>query len=108
MATIAGFEPARFEDISRQVKRTWSICTRRFLGKLAVDRSYRQLALSTTTRNRDFILSLPRLMAAYATRAMRYGVFTFDRPCDLRSEISLRSTRCSLIPTRTNERGIQT
>ncbi len=80
MATIAGFEPVRFEDISSQVKRTWAICTRRFAGKLVLDRSYRQFTLSRTTRNRDFILSLPRLMAAYATRAMRYGVFTFDRP----------------------------
>ncbi len=80
MAAKSGFEPIKYEDISRQVSRTWSICTARFLGKLATDRSYRQLVLSSRTRNRDFILSLPRLMAAYRTGAMRYGVFTFHRP----------------------------
>ncbi len=80
MALRAGFEPLSFEDISRQVRRTWTICAARLMGKLAVDGYYRQLVTSNRTRNRDFILSLPRLIAAYRTGAMRYGVFTLHRP----------------------------
>jgi tocopherol O-methyltransferase len=38
----------------------------------------RRLALSA--RNRAFALSLPRLILAYRTRAMRYGVLTFAMP----------------------------
>lgn len=79
MANRAGFEKCDFEDISRQVRRTWSICMVRLARKLATDGSYRQLIMSRRTRNRHFILSLPRLMIAYRTGAMRYGVFTFVR-----------------------------
>ncbi len=61
MATKAGFEPLGHEDISRQVSRTWSICTRRFIGNRPSTAPV--LALNSGTRNRDFILSLPRLIA---------------------------------------------
>lgn len=79
MATQAGFVEQDYEDISRQVRRTWTICLTRLARKLISDRSYWRLLLSRRTRNRSFILSLPRLIAAYRTGAMRYGVFTFVR-----------------------------
>lgn len=80
MATRAGFEPLSFEDVSRHVRRTWTICAARLIRKLAVDQYYRKLVTSSRTRNRNFILSLPRLIVAYRTGAMRYGIFTFNRP----------------------------
>ncbi|MDT0576471.1 class I SAM-dependent methyltransferase [Croceicoccus sp. F390] len=79
-AERAGFELLSFEDISRQVRRTWDICLRRLMKRLATDSSYRKLVTSSETRNRSFALSLPRLMLAYRTGAMRYGLFTFTRP----------------------------
>ena len=79
-AARAGFELLSFEDISRQVKRTWGICLLRLMKRLATDRSYRKLVTSSETRNRSFALSLPRLILAYRTGAMRYGLFTFARP----------------------------
>lgn len=79
LATAAGFRPARYDDISRNVRKTWSICLRRLLGKVATDAELRRLALSSATRSRDFILSLPRLMLALRTGAMRYGVFVWEK-----------------------------
>jgi tocopherol O-methyltransferase len=61
------------------VRRTWSICLRRTLGKLATDRAFRHFALARTTRNRSFLLSLPRLMVALRTGAMRYGIFAWEK-----------------------------
>ena len=79
LAAAAGFAPFAFEDISRQVRRTWTICTARFARKLATDRWYRRLVTNPATRNRVFALSLPRLILAYRTGSMRYGVFTFEK-----------------------------
>jgi len=78
-AAAAGLRLAGYEDLSRQVRRTWSIVTRRVLAKLVTTSRYRKLVLSPTTRNRVFALSLPRLILAYRTGAMRYGVFSFEK-----------------------------
>ena len=78
-AAAAGLRLLDYRDVSRQVRRTWSIVTRRVLGKLLTTRRYRRLVLSPSTRNRQFALSLPRLILAYRTGAMRYGIFTFER-----------------------------
>jgi tocopherol O-methyltransferase len=80
LAREVGFLVADFKDISRQVRRTWSICAARLLGRLVTDPAYIRLVASKGTRNRSFILSLPRLMLAYRTGAMRYGLFMLQRP----------------------------
>jgi len=79
LAADAGFTLLDYVDISRQVRRTWTICLKRLAGSVFVDREIRRLALSRTTQNRDFILSLPRLMLALRGGAMRYGVFTWQK-----------------------------
>jgi tocopherol O-methyltransferase len=80
MARVAGFEVADYEDVSDSVARTWTICARRLLKDLLVDRGTRRLALNG--RNRIFILSIPRLILAYRTGAMRYGIFTLSKAED--------------------------
>lgn len=80
MAQAAGFTPGSYEDISRSVRKTWTICARRFVAKLLTDLDYVKLVTSGKTRNRIFALSVPRLMLAYRSGAMRYGVFAFDKP----------------------------
>ncbi|WDF33714.1 class I SAM-dependent methyltransferase [Arthrobacter agilis] len=77
MAVAAGFTVVGYEDVSRDVARTWTICLRRFLKVLLVDRATRRLAVRG--RNRIFMLSLPRLILAYRTGAMRYGIFTLSK-----------------------------
>ena len=80
LAAEAGFVALGFEDISGKVRRTWSICAGRVARRLVADRGFRRFALARTTRNRSFMLSLPRLMLALRTGAMRYGVFVWDKP----------------------------
>ncbi len=80
MARAAGFEPVAHEDLSRRVRRTWALCLGGFLKRLFTDPAVRRLAFARATRNRIFLLSLPRLILAYRTGAMRYGMFTFAKP----------------------------
>ncbi|MHA7239085.1 class I SAM-dependent methyltransferase [Arthrobacter sp. TMS1-12-1] len=77
MARAAGFTIVGYEDVSRRVARTWTICARRLVRTLLVDRETRRLARSA--RNRVFLLSVPRLILAYRTGAMRYGIFTLSK-----------------------------
>ena len=76
-ARDAGFVAVGYEDISRKVAKTWTICARRFVGKLLTDRWYRRLLRHA--ENRVFALSVPRLILAYRTGAMRYGVFVWEK-----------------------------
>jgi cyclopropane fatty-acyl-phospholipid synthase-like methyltransferase len=80
LAEGAGFAPLGFEDVSRAVRRTWSICARRVAAGLFTDPALRRLAFGRRTKNRAFLLSLPRLMLALRTGAMRYGVFVWEKP----------------------------
>lgn len=77
MATTAGFAVTGYEDVSRRVARTWPICAGRLLKALLVDPGTRRLALGA--RNRGAILSIPRLILAYRTGAMHYGIFTLTK-----------------------------
>jgi tocopherol O-methyltransferase len=80
-ARVAGRARADgYEDISRNVRRTWTICLRRLLVCLVTDRAVRRLVFSPAVRSRGFVLSLPRLAVALRTGAMRYGVFVWERP----------------------------
>jgi tocopherol O-methyltransferase len=80
MAMQAGFRLTGFEDISQAVRRTWTICARRLAARVLTRPRYMRLVASPRTRNRSFALSLPRLILAYRTGAMRYGVMVLDKP----------------------------
>ena len=77
MAEASGFALQSYEDLSSCVSRTWTICLGRFVKRLLADSDTRRLA--RRARNRSFALTLPRLILAYRTGAMRYGLFTFVR-----------------------------
>ena len=78
-AAASGLRTIGYEDLSREVRRTWSIVSRRVAGRVLTTARYRRLLMSRHTRNRGFALSLPRLILAYRTGAMRYGVFAFEK-----------------------------
>jgi tocopherol O-methyltransferase len=80
LAEGAGFEVTGFEDLSQNVRRTWTLCARRLAGKLVTDRSYRGFLLDPRSRNRVFALTLVRLVLAYRTGSMRYGLMLARRP----------------------------
>lgn len=77
MALAAGFTISGYEDVSRRVARTWPICAGRLMKALLVDRQTRRLALRA--RNRNSFLSIPRMILAYRTGAMHYGIFTLSK-----------------------------
>jgi tocopherol O-methyltransferase len=80
LALQAGFSPVSYNDLSDKVRRTWEICARRLAARIATDPYYWRLATSRRTRNRVFLLTIPRLMLAYRTGAMRYGLFVWTKP----------------------------
>ena len=77
MARQAGFAVTGYEDVSRRVARTWPICAGRLVKALFTDRGTRRLALGA--RNRNSFLGIPRMILAYRTGAMRYGIFTLTK-----------------------------
>jgi len=82
MAGDAGFALVSYEDLSRNVRRTWSICARRILWKIFSDSRYRRLLTDPAFKNRVFLLSIPRLAIALHSGAMRYGLFTWQRTAE--------------------------
>lgn len=71
-----GFRHSHFEEISDQVKKTWTICLRRCLWKFLTDSRYLSFMMKDVSENKKFVLSLLRIRLAYETRSMRYGIFT--------------------------------
>ncbi|UVF17657.1 class I SAM-dependent methyltransferase [Microvirga terrae] len=78
----AGFSVDGFEDLSRRVRRTWSLCAGRVATKLLTRSDYRRYLLDARSKNRVFALSLPRIWLAYLTGSMRYGFLTAHKVPD--------------------------
>jgi cyclopropane fatty-acyl-phospholipid synthase-like methyltransferase len=80
MAESAGFRIASIEDLSRAVRRTWTICARRVITKLATKPDYRRFVRSKESANRSFLFTLFRIIAAYRTGSMRYCLLMYTKP----------------------------
>ncbi len=79
MAEAAGFTVTGFDDVSRQVRRTWDIILLDVARRVATSARYRAFLRDARAHNRIFVATLPRLALAYRTGAMRYGIFTFAK-----------------------------
>ena len=77
---MSGLTVTSFADVSRRVSRTWPICLRRTAARVARDREARAFLLSAENPDRIFALTMVRILAAYATRAMVYGIFGAVKP----------------------------
>lgn len=75
----AGFRDPELEDVSHRVARTWTVCARRLAAALPRRDSLRYL-LDGRNSERAFALSVLRLLVAFRTGAMRYGIITAARP----------------------------
>jgi tocopherol O-methyltransferase len=80
LAEAAGLIPVCFQDVSRQVKRTWPICTGRVARGLFREPSYRQFLLHGQTSSKIFALTVMRIWLAYELGSMRYGILTAVKP----------------------------
>jgi tocopherol O-methyltransferase len=73
--TKHGFELEDFDDLSRNVRKTWTLCVSRFATGLFHKPAFRRALWDSTNRNRIFGLTIVRILLAYQTGAMRYGLF---------------------------------
>ena len=73
-----GLRVLSFDDLSRKVRRTWSVCLRRVAGRLMTDPEARRYVLDARNSERVFALGLGRIWLAYRTGDLRYGVFTAE------------------------------
>ena len=76
----AGLAVTRFDDASRRVSRTWPVCLRRTAARVARDPEARRFLLSADNPDRIFALTMVRILLAYGTRAMVYGIFAATKP----------------------------
>ena len=75
----AGFTDATLDDISHRVDRTWAVVARRVARAVLGPASWRYL-LDGRNTERAFALSVLRLLVAFRTGAMRYGIVTGRKP----------------------------
>jgi tocopherol O-methyltransferase len=76
----AGFVNYEFQDLAKQVKRTWPLCAFRTIQGLLTKPHYRRFLFSSRNPNRIFALTLFRIWLAYELGVQRYGVFSADKP----------------------------
>jgi len=75
MMRQAGLEVIGFEDLTAKVWRTWFLCLTRAAKGIVTDRSYRTFLLDPRNSDRSFAVTLLRILWAYRSGAMRYGLF---------------------------------
>jgi tocopherol O-methyltransferase len=76
MFEAAGFREPTFVDLSRDVRKTWSVCAYRLLKTIASNGALRRELLRRNWDNRVFAKTVFRIWLAYRTGSMRYGVFS--------------------------------
>jgi tocopherol O-methyltransferase len=75
MMRDAGLELMGFEDLTAFVWKTWWLCLVRAVKGVLTKRLYRQFLLDPANGDRLFAVTLLRILIAYRTGAMRYGLF---------------------------------
>ncbi len=76
LLNIAGFADVRIEDVTLQVKKTWSVVIRRLLLRVLTRPRYWRLMLNSSASDRIFAVTACRIMIAYQTGCMKFAVLT--------------------------------
>jgi cyclopropane fatty-acyl-phospholipid synthase-like methyltransferase len=76
MFKAAGFSDPEFSDLSRNVRKTWSVCAYRLIKTIGSNAELRRALLRRNWGNRVFAKTVFRIWLAYRTGSMRYGVFS--------------------------------
>lgn len=74
MMLHAGFKQIHFEDLTANVKKTWAICGFRMLRELK-NKEFRHFLFKQKPIDRIFAKTIFRILFAYQTRSMIYGIF---------------------------------
>lgn len=80
MIARAGMRLVRGEELTRHVRKTWWICARRLLHRLFTSPTYLQALIDSSNANRVFALTVFRILTAYYTGAMGYGLLVVEKP----------------------------
>lgn len=75
-----GLQLVGYSEFSKQVARTWSICGWRVVRALLTQPDSWRYLLWQNPRHAVFILTVWRILAAYRTGAMQYGMFVITKP----------------------------
>ncbi len=70
----AGFEKISYEELTQNVKKTWAICSWRMICELK-NRNFRHFLFKEKPIDRVFARTIFRILFAYQTRSMIYGIF---------------------------------
>lgn len=76
MFKAGGFRDPEFADLSRNVRKTWSICVYRLIKTIGSNAELRRALLQRDWGNHVFAKTVFRIWLAYRTGSMRYGVFS--------------------------------
>jgi tocopherol O-methyltransferase len=76
MFKAGGFRDPEFADLSRNVRKTWSICVSRLIKTIGSNAELRRALLQRDWGNHVFARTVFRIWLAYRTGSMRYGVFS--------------------------------
>ncbi len=76
----SGFQILDFQDLTQRVKKTWSICIKRFLQSFIKERETRDFLFKSPSDNKIFLKSVFRMWAAYNLGSLRYGIFSARKP----------------------------
>lgn len=80
LLAVAGLELIAADDLTERVARTWSICLRRVALRVATRPRWLRYAFDRRNRQRVFLLTMLRIREAYRRGAMRYVMFTAQKP----------------------------
>lgn len=80
LANKAGLELLETREISSRVRKTWRVITARLVGKFLKDSRYRHFFLENLHDDRIFAVTIARLLFAYHTGALQYGLLGFEKP----------------------------
>ncbi len=69
-----GFKKIHYEDLTANVKKTWAICGWRMVRELG-NREFRHFLFKQRPVDRVFAKTIFRILFAYQTRSMIYGIF---------------------------------
>jgi tocopherol O-methyltransferase len=79
MMRDAGLTVTGFEDLTQYVWRTWWLCLVRAAKGIATQSSYRRFLMDGSNSDRSFAITLLRILWAYRSGAMRYGLFAAQK-----------------------------
>ena len=79
MISDAGLTCDGYEEMGRKVRKTWWICARRMVWNLCTRLKYIK-ELFKRGGNREFVVTLFRILIAYHTGSMQYGLFQISKP----------------------------